>query len=69
MIDTANNIGRTPLQDRIGVTDVNRFGSAHTSGCNFVLCDGSVRSIDFSIDGTTHARLGNKADGQVVKLP
>jgi len=67
--DATNNIGRTPKQDRKGLQDEHSFGSAHSAGCNFVLCDGSVRNITFSIEAVTHGRLGNRADGQVVKLP
>ena len=39
------------------------FGSAHESGCNFVLCDGSVRLINYEIDAEVHRRLGNRMDG------
>jgi prepilin-type N-terminal cleavage/methylation domain-containing protein/prepilin-type processing-associated H-X9-DG protein len=51
-----------PEQDRPGVQNVYIFGSAHSAGCNFVMCDGSVHSISFSIDPETHRRLGNRAD-------
>ena len=56
----------TPLQDTPGLNDGRRFGSPHHAGCQFVFCDGSVRMIHFSIDGTTYARLGNRKDGQPV---
>ena len=39
------------------------FGSAHSAGCNFVFCDGSVHGITFSIDPVVHSLLGNRADG------
>ena len=39
------------------------FGSAHDSGCNFAMCDGSVRLISFAIDAEVHRRLGNRMDG------
>jgi prepilin-type processing-associated H-X9-DG protein len=55
-----------PLQDRIGVDLFSNFGGPHSNGCHFVLCDGSVRSINFSIDLTTYLRLGNRSDGQVI---
>ena len=42
-----------------------RFGSAHLSGCHFVMCDGSVRAIDYTIDSEVHRRLGNRLDGGV----
>jgi prepilin-type processing-associated H-X9-DG protein len=43
-----------------------RFGSAHAGGCQFVMCDGSVRTISYQIDGEIHRRLGNRKDGQSV---
>lgn len=42
------------------------FGGPHVGGCQFVFCDGSVRLINFSIDLTTHERLGNRKDGQPI---
>jgi prepilin-type processing-associated H-X9-DG protein len=39
-----------------------RFGSAHVAGCNFVFCDGSVRTISYTIDPEIHRRLANRKD-------
>jgi len=39
------------------------FGSAHPAGCNFVLCDGAVRLIKYTIDPEVHRRLGDRRDG------
>lgn len=43
-----------------------RFGSYHPGVCQFVFCDGSVRAIPNSIDGTTLGYLADRADGQVI---
>ena len=43
--------------------DMRIFGSAHAAGCHFVLCDGAVRLIQYSIDPEVHRRLGNRQDG------
>ena len=45
------------------------FGSAHTAGCHFVFCDGSVHMIRYDIDGEVHRRLGNRKDGLSVNYP
>ena len=55
--------GTPPRQDQASVDLFNEFGSAHSSGFNMALCDGSVRSIGYSIDPETHRRLGNRQDG------
>jgi prepilin-type N-terminal cleavage/methylation domain-containing protein/prepilin-type processing-associated H-X9-DG protein len=43
-----------------------RFGSYHPGGCQFVLCDGSVRLIQNSIDIDTLTRLAVRNDGLPV---
>jgi hypothetical protein len=57
-----------PLSDTAG--EINRFvwGSMHPSVCPFVLCDGSIRRIAYTIDPVTHARLSNRRDGQPVEI-
>jgi prepilin-type processing-associated H-X9-DG protein len=45
---------------------VNAFRSVHTGGCNFALCDGSVRFIRDSIPLATYQALGSRASGEVV---
>ena len=55
-----------PAQDRPGLVNKFSWGSVHGSGFNMALCDGSVRSISYSIDMVIYARLGNRSDGLVV---
>jgi prepilin-type processing-associated H-X9-DG protein len=45
-----------------------QFGSSHSSGCNFVLCDGSVRHVRFRMDNTQYRRFTTKSDGLVMNL-
>ncbi len=52
----------TPRQDRAGVVLIYNFGSAHPGGFNAVYCDGSVHSINYSIQPETLRRLGNRSD-------
>jgi prepilin-type processing-associated H-X9-DG protein len=67
--DPKMNVVDTPKQDTPGSPNIASdliFGSAHSSGCNFVMCDGSVHNISFSIDPETHRRLGCRNDGQPI---
>ena len=43
-----------------------QFGSSHSSGCNFVLSDGSVRHVRFNPNRTQFRRLTHRADGAVL---
>jgi prepilin-type N-terminal cleavage/methylation domain-containing protein/prepilin-type processing-associated H-X9-DG protein len=55
-----------PLRDRAGVQDYESFGSAHSTVCNFVFCDGSVHSIAFDIAPELHRRFGNRNDKLMI---
>jgi prepilin-type N-terminal cleavage/methylation domain-containing protein/prepilin-type processing-associated H-X9-DG protein len=55
-----------PLALNPSVTANSQFGSWHTGGCNFVMADGSVRSLRNSLPGSTLALLANRSDGQVI---
>jgi prepilin-type N-terminal cleavage/methylation domain-containing protein len=50
-------------------SDYLTFGSAHATGYNTVMCDGSVHTIAYDIDPTIHSALGSRADGKVVRVP
>lgn len=65
--DNYRSTSNTPKLDYNGCSD-KLFGSAHIRGCHFVLCDGSVRKISYTIDGTTFKRLGNRHDGHHVDM-
>jgi prepilin-type processing-associated H-X9-DG protein len=59
-----------PMQDQSGVggNDLHceTFGSAHGAGFNVTLCDGSVRTISYSIDTYVHKNLANRKDGNPI---
>jgi prepilin-type N-terminal cleavage/methylation domain-containing protein len=52
--------------DKWGQTN---FGSAHQSGTFFVMCDGSVQTIPYTIDARIHYSLANRKDGKTIQLP
>ncbi|HKD37989.1 MAG TPA: DUF1559 domain-containing protein, partial [Pirellulales bacterium] len=60
--DNHRTVAAPPQQDRPGYQNVYDFGSAHSAGCTFVFCDGSIHNITFTIDPETHRRLGNRGD-------
>ena len=67
--DTVRRTDKVPMPDYNGpptANDLERFGSSHPGRFNAVFADGSVRSVPYSIDKAVFARLGDKADGQVV---
>ena len=50
--------GNSIFKDALGVSFGNNWGSPFVSGCPFVMCDGSVRTISYSFSGSaafTHA--------------
>ncbi|MCG2682818.1 MAG: DUF1559 domain-containing protein [Planctomycetales bacterium] len=55
-----------PLMDTPGLYAPHIFGSAHPSGFNMALCDGSVHKMNYSIDLEIHRWLGNRKDGMVI---
>jgi len=52
-----------PRQDRAGYTSTFRFGSAHTTGVHMAFCDGSARSVRYTIDPDVFRSLGHRSDG------
>jgi hypothetical protein len=52
-----------------GGFETRNFGSPHSSGCFFAMCDGSVQSISFTIDPAVHFKLANRKDGFQVDIP
>lgn len=60
------NANLLPRQDTPGVTRAGTFGSAHSGNFLSVLCDGSVRPLNYGIDAVTFERLCNRKDGLVL---
>ena len=54
------------MRDRRGEMSIGSFGSAHSAGVNFVMCDGSVQLVPYTIDGRVYRNLGNRRDGNVM---
>ncbi len=59
-----------PMKDRLDSgSPGNRFVSSHPVGVNVLLGDGSVRTVSYTIDLLTWARIWHRADGQAFELP
>ncbi len=54
------------LRDILFKGPIYSFKSTHTGGCNFLLCDGSVKFISQNITMTTYMALGSRNGGEVV---
>jgi prepilin-type N-terminal cleavage/methylation domain-containing protein/prepilin-type processing-associated H-X9-DG protein len=64
-IDLTRWVQQAPRGDAFEI-DYGRFGSAHSAGCHFLFCDGSVRLMSYDLDPEIHRRLGHRADGQTI---
>jgi prepilin-type N-terminal cleavage/methylation domain-containing protein len=58
----------TPAQ-QLEYGDGNTFGSTHTGVVQFVMCDGSVRSIGIDVDLGIMDFMATRAGGEVASLP
>ena len=54
------------LHDILFKSPIYSFRSAHPGGCNFLLCDGSVRFIKQTINMTAYRALGSRNGGEVI---
>ena len=52
-----------PQIDTPGTFALHCFGSAHLTGFQMALCDGSVHLMNYSINPEIHRRLGDRKDG------
>jgi type II secretory pathway pseudopilin PulG len=65
--DTVRRTDKPPAADFFGSGTAKKlFGSSHTAVFNVVLADGAVRALNYSINPTTFANLGNINDGQAL---
>ncbi|MCX7666872.1 MAG: DUF1559 domain-containing protein [Gemmataceae bacterium] len=63
--DVIRRTDRAPMRDTTTLGwGEERFGSAHPSGFNAVMGDGSVRHIRYSVNLTTFAAMGTRAGGE-----
>ncbi|MDG3008212.1 DUF1559 domain-containing protein [Paludisphaera mucosa] len=54
------------LRDILYKGPIYSFRSMHPGGCNFLLCDGSVKFLKQSIDMATYKALGSRNGGEVI---
>lgn len=60
MIEAMAEEGSWPLELTGG------FASKHNPACHFLFCNGSVRSVNKTVDPRVYRLLGNRADGEAV---
>jgi prepilin-type processing-associated H-X9-DG protein len=54
-------------KEKAGSLFVGGFGSSHPGGANFGFADGSTRFVRQSVEPELLRRLGNRADGEIIK--
>jgi prepilin-type processing-associated H-X9-DG protein len=54
--------------DIVNFCHTNHFWSFHTGGGNWLLCDGSVRFIDYSAGGKTVPDMATIAGGELIPV-
>lgn len=63
-----NRLTEQPARhDTRGVQHTLNFGSAHSSGWQAALCDGSVRTTSYNIDISIHRHLGSRNNGEFIQ--
>jgi prepilin-type N-terminal cleavage/methylation domain-containing protein/prepilin-type processing-associated H-X9-DG protein len=71
---TSVTIPRTPQMDSDAPNPSNgaiwnqQFGSSHPSGINALMCDGSVRVVQYSVDAATWAAACSRNGGEALPL-
>jgi prepilin-type N-terminal cleavage/methylation domain-containing protein/prepilin-type processing-associated H-X9-DG protein len=65
--DTVNRADLPPLPDADGTG--RRFGSAHPSGLNVGMCDGSVQFVPYTVDQIVWGRICHRDDGVPFTMP
>ncbi|MHB1033883.1 MAG: DUF1559 family PulG-like putative transporter [Pirellulales bacterium] len=64
--NVSNGDDLMPAQDTPG-SEIS-FGSAHHGGWNAVFCDGSVRTLPYTMAPEIYLRIGNRSDGEAVDV-
>lgn len=70
-IDPSNIADERPLRpwnDQSGALANQSFGGPHEGVCQFVFCDGAVRTIPITIDLIPLSNLAQRNDGQTVRF-
>ncbi len=55
-----------PLSDLTRIATRDAFGSRHPTTCSFVMCDGSVHAVPFTVDALVHELSCNRRDGSII---
>ena len=63
---TSRNAPERDHPDAAGIPDHCIFGSAHPSIWLTSMCDGSVKSVAFTVDRNVHRYSGHRYDGQTI---
>jgi prepilin-type processing-associated H-X9-DG protein len=65
--DNSRDTSSVPLQDKPGLQDGQRFGSAHNGGLNMLYADGSVHFINYDVSLANWYPMGNRNSPTIVE--
>ena len=65
--DVCRSTSFAPFRDGYGYEAVTRFGSAHSTGFNGAMCDGSVQTITYDVDEGVYRALGSRDGGDSLE--